>query len=90
MEVPYSKEKRGRERERGEKEARGEEGGDGKVFDPGRYLRGSAEQLSILDHWLSFESLLFKALFGSRVRWGSLNKLAPGQHPRCCVLINLC
>lgn len=21
---------------------------------------------------------------------GSLNKLAPGQHPRCCVLINVC
>lgn len=61
MEVPSSKEKRGeRERKRrGEKEGRA-----GRVFDPGRYLQGSAEQLSISDQWLSFESLLFKALFG--------------------------
>lgn len=59
MEVPSSKEKRG-ERER--------KGGEtGRVFDPGRYLQGSAEQLSISDQWLSFESVLFKALFGFRV-----------------------
>lgn len=46
MEVPSSKEKKGgeRERERGEKE-----GEMGRVFDPGRYLQGSAEQLSISD-----------------------------------------
>lgn len=68
-----------RERERGEKE-----GEMGRVFDPGRYLQGSAEQLSISDQWLSFESSLFKALFGyPGLDVGSLNKLAPGQHP-CC------
>lgn len=66
MEEPSSKEKRGGEGE--EEERRREErkrGGEaGRVFDPGRYLQGNAEQLSISDQRLSFESSLFKALFG--------------------------
>lgn len=85
--MPSSKEKRGGERQERRRRGRREMG---RFFDPGRYLQGNAEQLSISDQWLSFESSLFKAVFGSRVRWASLNKLAPGQHPRCCVLINVC
>lgn len=81
----------GREGERERQEEREREGEMGWVFDPGRYLEGSAEQLSISDQWLSLESLLFKALFGyPGLDVGSLNKLAPGQHPCCCVLINVC
>lgn len=55
----------GEERERGG-EARGEERKRG--FDPGRYLQGSAEQLSITDQRLSSEREreLVEALFGSR------------------------
>lgn len=67
MEVPSSKEKKmggawGESGARGEKGSRDGEG----LFDAGRYLRGSAEQLSISDKWLSFESAVFKALFGRR------------------------
>lgn len=60
----------GEERERGG-EARGEERKRG--FDPGRYLQGSAEQLSITDQRLSSEREreLVEALFGSRGWWGS-------------------
>lgn len=67
MEVPSSKEKKmgGSWGELGARGERGSRDGEG-LFDAGRYLRGSAEQLSISDKWLSFESAVFKALFGRR------------------------
>lgn len=55
MEATSSKEKTGRERGKWMM---------GRVFGPGRFLQGSAEQLSISDQGLSFESVLFKVLFG--------------------------
>lgn len=55
-----------RKRKGGErKRRRRERGRRGRFFFyPGRYLQGSAAQLSISDQWLSFENSLFKALFG--------------------------
>ncbi len=82
------KRKGGRGGERGEERKSGRREG---FFDPGRYLQGSAEQLSISDQWFSFQSWLFKALFGfPGLDVGSLNKLATGQHPCYCMLINVC
>lgn len=81
MEVPSLKEKKGGKKGRKRREER-KRGRRGRIFDPGRYLQGSAEQLSISDQCFSFESLLFKALFGyPGLDVGFLNKLATGQHP---------